>query len=162
MNDAELLDEYQALQEDYHDLLTEVRGLKEKMSSFQCQDCDANIIDTPRGYITGCQHHPLKKAQDKETRNSMDIEDLISRFNFKKVYKIMVVLDWYWYGSEEIPTVENMKKTVRELYRSFKDDSVELSATGGFTLSKRTSEEGHNYLELEFIPAYADTEYPNG
>jgi hypothetical protein len=101
----------------------------------------------------------------------MDIEDLISRFDFKKVHKIMTVLDWYWYDSEEIPTVENMKNTVRELYQSFKegrilfgeiDGSVKSSATGGFTLSKRTSEEGHEYLELEFIPVYADTEYPNG
>ena len=29
------------------------------MSSFYCEKCGTNIIDTPSGYITGCEHYPL-------------------------------------------------------------------------------------------------------
>lgn len=35
------------------------------MSSFNCEKCGTPIIDTPRGYITECEHYPLdlKKAR---------------------------------------------------------------------------------------------------
>ena len=29
------------------------------MSSFYCEKCNALIQDTPRGYITECEHYPL-------------------------------------------------------------------------------------------------------
>lgn len=28
------------------------------MSSFNCGSCNKQLIDTPRGYITGCVHYP--------------------------------------------------------------------------------------------------------
>lgn len=31
------------------------------MSSFYCEKCGEAIIDTPRGYITGCKHYPLEE-----------------------------------------------------------------------------------------------------
>lgn len=31
------------------------------MSSFICSKCGAEILDTPRGYITGCIHNPLEQ-----------------------------------------------------------------------------------------------------
>lgn len=33
------------------------------MSSFQCQECGAAIIDSPLGYITSCQHYPKEKIK---------------------------------------------------------------------------------------------------
>ena len=35
------------------------------MSSFLCEHCNANIIDTPNGYVTECKHYPLSKEQRK-------------------------------------------------------------------------------------------------
>ena len=34
------------------------------MSSFYCEWCNAEIVDTPQGYVTECEHYPLdlKKA----------------------------------------------------------------------------------------------------
>lgn len=29
------------------------------MSSFNCEYCRKAILDTPDGYITGCEHYPL-------------------------------------------------------------------------------------------------------
>jgi len=33
------------------------------MSSFTCNKCGETIIDTPRGYTTGCQHYPLERQK---------------------------------------------------------------------------------------------------
>ena len=29
------------------------------MSSFYCEWCKAEIVDTPQGYVTECEHYPL-------------------------------------------------------------------------------------------------------
>jgi len=41
------------------------------VSSFKCEHCGADILDTERGYITGCEHYPLRKI--------IRIEPLIER-----------------------------------------------------------------------------------
>ena len=30
------------------------------MSSFICEKCGAEILDTPDGYITECEHYPME------------------------------------------------------------------------------------------------------
>lgn len=29
------------------------------MSNFICEECGTEILDSPIGYTTGCEHHPL-------------------------------------------------------------------------------------------------------
>lgn len=41
------------------------------MSSFNCEHCGTAIIDTPRGYITSCEHH---KAEDINKLRSKHLE----------------------------------------------------------------------------------------
>ena len=36
------------------------------MSSFICPYCGKEIIDTPTGYITGCEHFPLPRRKKKK------------------------------------------------------------------------------------------------
>jgi len=31
------------------------------MSNFRCDICGKNILDSPRGYVTGCPHYPLSE-----------------------------------------------------------------------------------------------------
>ena len=38
------------------------------MSSFACQECGQVISDTPNGYVTGCEHWPLKKIENYSER----------------------------------------------------------------------------------------------
>ncbi|MFA5753366.1 MAG: hypothetical protein WC910_09880 [Bacteroidales bacterium] len=33
------------------------------MSSFYCEHCGALCSDTPRGYVTGCEHYPVDVEQ---------------------------------------------------------------------------------------------------
>lgn len=44
------------------------------MSSYYCEQCGAEIIDTSRWYITGCAHYPLNHLPDasKKVRASRD------------------------------------------------------------------------------------------
>lgn len=49
------------------------------MSNFICEKCNQTCYDTPRGYVTGCKHHPPDtKAVNHmykcylETRNALE------------------------------------------------------------------------------------------
>lgn len=45
------------------------------MSSFKCEKCGENIIDTDKGYITFCEHYPKEKIT-KPSEIFMDDEAL--------------------------------------------------------------------------------------
>ena len=36
------------------------------MSSFDCEKCGAPIIDTPKGYVTECEHYPLDLKKSRK------------------------------------------------------------------------------------------------
>ena len=36
------------------------------MSNFTCPHCGKDIIDSPRGYITGCEHYPIDHGPQKQ------------------------------------------------------------------------------------------------
>lgn len=33
------------------------------MSNFICDKCGAEIIDSPLGYVTGCEHYPVENCR---------------------------------------------------------------------------------------------------
>ena len=35
------------------------------MSSFECEYCKTLIHDSPAGYITGCEHYPIERLNDR-------------------------------------------------------------------------------------------------
>jgi hypothetical protein len=39
-------------------------GGGERMSNFACPVCGAASIDSPTGYVTGCEHYPIRKLID--------------------------------------------------------------------------------------------------
>ena len=34
------------------------------MSHFICEHCGAHIIDSPKGYLSGCRHYPMEHNTD--------------------------------------------------------------------------------------------------
>jgi hypothetical protein len=46
------------------------------MSSFICEKCKKDIIDTPSGYITGCEHYPLETPLINLTKRKLIRFDL--------------------------------------------------------------------------------------
>ena len=40
------------------------------MSSFNCGKCNAQLIDTHKGYVTGCKHYP---ADESAVKHHLDL-----------------------------------------------------------------------------------------
>lgn len=95
----------------------------------------------------------------------MAVDDLINKFNFDRVVKVMDVLDWKWmiHSSNEFrrPTVDEMKIQIHVLFNScisWMDRTDRASSSsGGFvaTCKKLKSDYGSYELKLEFVAACA-------
>lgn len=44
------------------------------MSSFKCEICGIEIIDTVYGYVTECEHYPLEKKIKKKKKKKIKKE----------------------------------------------------------------------------------------
>ena len=75
-----------------------------------------------------------------------DLDQLLEKYNFENVHKVMTMLNWTWAG-KGVPTIEDMKGTVaylfNELMRNKKNPTY--ASTGGFHLELKG-----DYLTLTF------------
>lgn len=100
------------------------------------------------------------------------VDEIMESFNFDKVYKAMVALDWKWACSEEgVPTIKELKETAEYLLRGaaeyrlldkYSNVSWEipmLNATGGFEAKAWCDETKTRIIELQlqFIVADQDS-----
>ena len=76
------------------------------------------------------------------------IQYIIDDFDFEKINKIMVALDWKWYdnGKFYIPTENDLKKCARRLLSDVCLYDCDIMSTGGFCAKRKD-----DYLRLEFI-----------
>lgn len=75
-------------------------------------------------------------------------EEIEENFDWKKVYRVMKLLDWTWGMSEEasIPGIERIKKAARErCYGAFTNESG-YSGSGGFLAQYKDG-----CLDLKFV-----------
>jgi len=73
------------------------------------------------------------------------IDDVMDWFEFEKVEKAMVALDWQWRtAAEGIPTVQELRREARKRLREAIQSGY--SSTGGFTATY-----SHGVLKLAFI-----------
>lgn len=51
------------------------------MSSFKCEKCGKEIIDSPQGYVTECEHYPLEMSKSiaKRIRAQMGVDGKITK-----------------------------------------------------------------------------------
>jgi hypothetical protein len=93
-------------------------------------------------------------------RAYMAVDELIDKFNFDRVVKVMDALDWKWmiHSSNEFrrPNVEEMKIQIQVLFNSSIAyvDRIDRAVTsgGGFVATCKKLESGYQ-LELEFVAA---------
>ena len=66
---------------------------------------------------------------------NLNLEELIEGYNFQKIHSVMNFLNWNWYG-KGIPSIENMKDCIRELYNlAIQESNFDTTfGTGGFSL----------------------------
>ena len=60
------------------------------------------------------------------------VEEILRQFDFKKVHKVMTVLDWTWGDHERVPTVGELRDCARELLTCCLKQGKGFSCTGGF------------------------------
>jgi hypothetical protein len=80
------------------------------------------------------------------------IDEIMDCFEFEKVHKTMVALDWKWVSCKEVPELHEIKKAAREhLKRAIAEGT---SWSGGF---RATYDGNINVLELMFVVEDWDT-----
>lgn len=79
------------------------------MSSFNCEHCGTAIIDTPRGYITSCEHH---KAED--------ITDIAKSKDS--------LTTWNYYEKKVMDAMRNLHKSQVDIPHEFADVVKELTS----------------------------------
>lgn len=105
-----------------------------------------------------------KDEVEKEPLDKM-IDEIMDEFNFARVHKAMVALDWKWAGCEnKIPSIESLRKEAERLLRDaadvrldiFKDEHWKppiICSTGGFSAAAWCNEDKTEIirLDLDFI-----------
>jgi hypothetical protein len=59
------------------------------MSNFACEHCGANICDSLRGYVTGCEHYPMAEIIDSSPYAREDLH--YNHIHAKPVFSVQVV-----------------------------------------------------------------------
>lgn len=49
------------------------------MSNFYCEKCGIAIIDSPHGYVTGCEHYPPDVEPTHDLGSTPDIKNRVSK-----------------------------------------------------------------------------------
>lgn len=126
-----------------------------------CQCCGAEQVPCtePRdyGYF---KEWPLSKDVDPQPFpleiNDL-IETLIKHFDFDKVHKALVALQWQWWdgqGPDKVPTVEQLRKKARHLLQQVTESKeFRVMGTGGLYAQKYINSEDpdDDGLELQFV-----------
>jgi hypothetical protein len=108
---------------------------------------------------------------EKEPLNKM-IDEIMDEFNFARVHKAMVALDWKWASSKSyIPSMDDLRETAESLLRGaaesrlgdYKGEHWELgiiNGTGGFQATAYCDEDKTKIiaLDLSFVVTSWDTE----
>ena len=87
------------------------------------------------------------------------IDEIIDKFDFNKVFIAMQVLDWQWVesgnhtgasSSKSVPTIARMKASARDLL--YKSINCKITGSGGFEARYYPSVDGDpEWFELRFI-----------
>ena len=92
-----------------------------------------------------------KESKRKEKMKKL-IDKIISDFDFEKVHKVMLAVNWRWGSTNGVPPVGSLVLRAQELLQDVSKMDVGYSiGTGGFKATKISDEDDGEGLELEFI-----------
>lgn len=93
------------------------------------------------------------------------INEIVSCFNFEKVYKVMNFLEWTWWSSSTETKVPSIGELVLQAQRSLEEAAYNLLytsskdycvSTGGFHVQGYCCDDGYIVLDLKFVVAEWD------
>jgi len=118
----------------------------------ELHESDCNWMSCNAKQVEQSLNEYMKKEESTE-KNKEDKEKVVSEvldvFNFEKVHKTMVFLDWKW-KSGNVPTVEELHEQAEMLVRESLESESMILSTGGFTVVKIPVEKDKVMLELMF------------
>jgi hypothetical protein len=87
------------------------------------------------------------------------INSIMNNFDFKKVHKTMICLNWRWAGvGGRTPNLDEIKQTAERLLDDVSNEVPGYSiGTGGFTASKYKDDEDKVFLKLKFTVTEFET-----
>ena len=74
------------------------------------------------------------------------IDEILDEFNFQDVHRAMKALNWTWYGSDDSPSIGDLRRQSRKLLQELLKDNNQCVGTGGLFAYK---EEGLVGLRFE-------------
>lgn len=87
------------------------------------------------------------------------VDTVMDGFDFERVHKAMVALDWKWFDAENgVPSIAELRESSRKLLRhainsSYRTQEQVVIGTGGFWVTVDPSED---FVSLEFILSRTD------
>jgi len=80
------------------------------------------------------------------------ISKIIQNFDFEKVHRVMLIVDWHWGSVNRVPSISNLIICAEELLREISKYKTGCSISkGGFKATKINTERDGEGLELKFI-----------
>ena len=112
-------------------------------------------MNTKENYIDRIFDTDLPTEVRKELLKQ--IQEITSNFDFIKVQKYMDSVDWAWYDTDGVPSVNDLYTTACDLLvdtslRSYGHKEPKNSATGGFYAESDYDVESNKfYMSLKFV-----------
>jgi hypothetical protein len=83
------------------------------------------------------------------------IMDCLDEFDFDRVHKIMMHLNWTYSDSKDVPTVEYLRKQARKYLvlvatEALQTNTEYIASTGGFRYEAKLYEDGFFWLRMAF------------
>ena len=80
---------------------------------------------------------------------------IIKNFEWGKVQQAMKALNWTWWNSQGIPTIDQLSTAGEKLLHGVVDEKLQIVSTGGFVATRRVVDK-EIFLELYFSVASWD------
>jgi hypothetical protein len=83
------------------------------------------------------------------------IMDCLDEFDFDRVHKVMMHLNWTYSDCKDVPTVEYLRKNARKYLMEVVKQALEtkseyITGTGGFRYEAKLYEDGYLWLRMAF------------
>ena len=85
---------------------------------------------------------------DEKLTKQEAINSLIEKFDFVRVHKAMIALNWEWYEIQSTPNIEQLKQHARKLLNDCYEENILQISSGGFVA--KLTKHRENYLKLDF------------
>jgi hypothetical protein len=102
------------------------------------------------------------EVENHEKNMNAQIAEIVERFDFEKMHKVMLHLDWTWGVIDELladpprtPTPAELKSTAHRLLRHLVAQNLAWVSQGAF---HATYDAQNSYLRLNFVVEYQDSD----